>query len=187
MIIFIEGPDRVGKSTQIQLLKTYLTIQTENPTHMLHYSYFKKMASEDSYKNSKLLYEDMFKILNLINRKTESNVILDRSHIGEFVYSPLYRNYDASYVFEIETKFNWLMNNSKLIIFINDDINELWNRNDSNSLSNNNKELIREEMIAFRNAYDKTNIKNKLLLNVTGRTVESIHSEIRGFIDASKL
>ena len=34
-----------------------------------------------------------------------SNFIFDRSHIGEYVYAPIYRNYDGSYVFDLEKKY----------------------------------------------------------------------------------
>ena len=33
-------------------------------------------------------------------------MLFDRGHIGEYVYSPLYRNYSGEYVFDLEKEIN---------------------------------------------------------------------------------
>ena len=47
------------------------------------------------------MYEEMFKVL-----ESDVNIIFDRGHLGETVYSPGLRGYDGGYVFNIEKKYN---------------------------------------------------------------------------------
>ena len=50
------------------------------------------------------MYDDMFKLM--INSKDKDiNLIFNRSHLGETVYSPLYRGYSGDYIFDIEKKY----------------------------------------------------------------------------------
>ena len=50
------------------------------------------------------MYDDMFKMM-MNNKEDGVNMIFNRSHLGESVYSPLYRNYSGDYIFDIEKKY----------------------------------------------------------------------------------
>jgi len=195
--VIIEGIDRIGKGTQIQLLKTFLTKKNNKSTHIIHYSYFKNMDSEESKYYSEKLYNDMFWLL----ASTNFNIICDRSHIGEYVYSKMYREYDGNYVFDIEKKFinmngfgaslnegygyniwDYYKTELILLVFYTDDIDTILSRYDGESLSNNKKELIEQEQLKFHEAFKKSNIKRKGLINVTNKTPEEIFNEIRKYL-----
>jgi thymidylate kinase len=130
MIILFEGLDRTGKDTQIELLKTYYA-KLNNPYHILHYSAVKDLKN-GILLFSKIYYHDMFDMLNYMNG--EYNLILNRAHLGEHVYGKIYRNYDGSYVFDLEKKYQNLINTIFLFVFI-DKPENLVARDDGNSFS----------------------------------------------------
>lgn len=177
MHIIYEGIDNIGKSTQIELMKTFLTNSTNKSTHVLHYSYFKGLNNCDHYKYSVRLYDDM---LNAVDKINDINIIFDRSHIGEVVYSPMYRNYSGEYVYELENKYD--LSNLYLVTLITSDIESIINRDDNNSLSKNSIDLIRDEINNFVKATNKSNIKNKLILDVSNLSINNIFEKIKDFI-----
>ena len=167
MVIVCEGLDRVGKGTQIQRIKRHLE-EKGSLCHVLHYSNIK---GSDVEKRSKEYYRQMFDIMRYsFNR---FNLILDRAHLGEFVYSPLYRNYDGSYIFDLEK--NYLLhdtyNGTKLIVFI-DEAENLVHREDGFSFSKD-IEKKKEEIRRFDEAYDKSAL-NKLLININGHDENAV-------------
>ena len=118
--IIVEGVDRLGKSSLINGLQNKLGFH-----QVVHYQ---KPELLDIYnvsnnKNDALkmyqakCFNNMFHMLS-----SGGNFILDRAHLGEFVYSPRYREYDGSYVFELENKFkndlgSKFADNTLLILF----------------------------------------------------------------------
>ena len=177
--IIFEGLDRCGKDTQIALLRSYLQFDI---IHTLKYSNIKLVNHENVANYSKLLYKDMFLLLKNAMR-TNHNFILNRSHIGEYVYSRIYRGYDGSYIFDYEKKYlRYVENNIYLIVFI-DDVQNLLNRDDGLSLSNKNSDMISLERTMFIDAYNKTFIKNKILINIANQDINSIHEKIVNFLN----
>ena len=47
---------------------------------------------------------------------TDINLIFNRSHLGETVYSPLYRGYSGDYVFDIEKKICTISTKTRVIL-----------------------------------------------------------------------
>lgn len=176
MIFIFEGPDRVGKDTQIKLLKCQFPGLF---FHELHYTadIVKNIKDSDiSLQYSKKYYNKMFGLIT----NSDENFILNRSHIGEFVYGPMYRNYNGEYVFEFEKKYN--LQNRKdiyLIVLIDEPIN-LINREDGKSHSKN-LESKTIEIYKFKLAYDLSCIKHKILININNKTPEKIFNEICDF------
>lgn len=181
MIVIFEGPDNTGKDTQQKLLiKNY----RNNYFQVLKYSSlpFAKDDWEEHLDYSTRLYNRMFALL----ASSSTDFILNRSHLGESVYSPLYRNYTGDYVFKLEE--NWLNlideNEIFLIVFTNTG-EELINRDDGLSFYTNIDEAETENEYFIR-AFQKSKIKNKILIEVGTKSREEISKEIINFIEDAR-
>lgn len=175
MLIIFEGIDNVGKSTQIQLLRNYFAKQDKVfITH--HSSNYKGVSSEKHQELTKKEYSEIFKYCRF------TDIICDRLHGGEYVYGQIYRNYkNPEFVFELEKneKIN-LLNNVFLIILIDKPKNAV-KRDDglSFSIDLNKKQ---KEIDLFKEFYKKSNIKNKLLIDINNKSIKDVHKEIINFI-----
>jgi thymidylate kinase len=181
--ILCEGIDRVGKDTQIKELLPKLV---NNPTQVFHYSSIKGLSKQESKKYSKMLYTDMFKIMKQSFSGDKRNLIFNRAHLGEFVYGPLYRKYKGDYIFNIEKKFEkydfW--DSVYLITFI-DTPENLIAREDGDSFSIDPK-MKQKEIDLFKEATEKSLIKNKMIMNINGKSIEQVHNEICIFLGVSR-
>jgi len=176
MIIIFEGPDNVGKGTQINLLRTYFG-NINKITHIIKYS---NILTENIYEYSKIQYNEMFKIMKKLN--DNFYLIFDRSHIGENVYSPIYRNYNGEYIYDIEKKYIksnfW---NSIFLITLYDEPENLIKRDDGLSFSIK-LEKKQKEIDLFINSTKQSNINKKLLLNCNKMSINIIHNKIIEFL-----
>ena len=169
--------DRAGKNTQISLIikrQPHLTFQT------LHYSTL-PFKSADFYKSySAKMYDDMFKMM-LGLKDSEISLIFNRSHLGETVYSPLYRDYSGDYIFDIEKGYvNDLKDKLYLITLIGDP-NIIQRRDDG--LSHSSKlEDIQREVDLFTAAHRKSYIKNKILINIGSMMITEVNDIIMDFL-----
>jgi hypothetical protein len=126
------------------------------------------------------MYEDMFKMMVLC-KDQDINIIFNRSHLGESIYSPLYRGYSGDYVFDIEKGFvNTLRENLYLITLTNDP-HTIWSRDDGKSFYKN-EEGIKAEVDGFIRAHRLSKIKNKLLLNVGTMSADEVSKIIIEFL-----
>jgi hypothetical protein len=50
-------------------------------------------------------FKDMFDLITLNLANSTRNIILNRAHLGEYVYSPIYRGYEGNWVFDLEESF----------------------------------------------------------------------------------
>ena len=165
MIVICEGLDRVGKSTQIQRIKRYYE-EKNRLFHILHYSNIKGPNIEE---RSKIYYKEMFELIKYAHDKI--NLILDRAHIGEVVYSPLYRNYSGEYVFGLEKLYEPYLYNTRLLVFI-DRAENLITRDDGLSFTAQlNKKT--DEIERFTEAYNKSFLR-KALINIDGYDEEAV-------------
>lgn len=145
--------------------------------HQLHYSGFsspnksRELLLDLSYN----YYSEMFNILN----EHQYDFILNRSHLGDYVYGFLYRGYDASYVFDLEK--SRLIKKIKLVLLLDSPENVI-NRDDKQSFSTN-KDLKIKEIRLFKKAFELTNIKDKILIESNGRSIDDIHNEIIKFVE----
>lgn len=178
-IIIFDGPDNVGKTTQIKLLMQNLIC---NPTYINYFPHINGITQQESNNYNIILYNDMFTLMNKAFDKNR-NLIFDRSYISEFVYGKLYRNQNTEYIFHIEANgLHYLKNKLSifLIIFI-DNYKNLINREDGNSFSINEKDKINEIKL-FKKAYKKSNIKNKILINVDNKSKEEVNINVLNFL-----
>ena len=191
MVIILEGPDNVGKSTQIDMLRKAFH-DFEISTQVIHCSNFKFRTNiDDKYpietkakvleEMSKRYYTKIMHIMNVYNTKDdnyESVLILDRSHLGETVYSPIYRNYSGDYVYELE---NIVEHPKKVfVITLVDKAENLISREDGHSFSTNIDQK-NKEIDAFKIANSSTKF-NSLLIDIDGLSPDRVFEKISNFV-----
>ena len=191
MVIIFEGPDNVGKSTQIDMLRKAFH-DFEISTQVIHCSNFKFRTNiDDKYsietktkvlkEMSKRYYTKIMHIMNVYNTKDdnyESVLILDRSHLGETVYSPIYRNYSGDYVYELE---NIVEHPKKVfVITLVDKAENLISREDGHSFSTNIDQK-NKEIEYFKEANSRTKF-NSLLIDVDGLNPDRVFEKISNFV-----
>ena len=174
-MIIIEGPDNVGKDTQIKKIQKYFYEKYKEPLVKVHCSYF-------GINDPELALEEYIRIseLDLIY-----SIIANRLHIGELVYGPLYRNYsdkEIERVLEFEKIF---LKDSILFIFI-DNPKNLIKRDDGQSFSIN-LEKKQKEIALFKKAYELSNIKNKFLINIEDKNENDVFEIVKYFLERVKL
>jgi len=176
--IIIEGTDNTGKDTQQNLI-----IEKLNNLifHKVHYSSLPFKNDVDKHTSySKQMYTDMFRMMNECKYK-DINIIFNRSHLGESVYSPLYRGYSGDYVFDIEKEYvNKLRENLYLITLTNDP-QIIMSRDDGKSFYGNEEE-VKAEVDGFNRAHRLSKIKNKLLINIGTMSAEDVSKIIIDFL-----
>ena len=181
MIIFLEGSDNVGKGSQIANIRNHF--YPEKQFHILHYGGVKSAETpEVQLEYNKIYYNEMFRIISMLHQ-ANMNVILDRSHLGEYVYGPLYRNYDPSYIWDLESMFMgkpWW--NETYLIHFTLDIDEQLKRDDGFSHSVD-FEMRRKEQEAFKIAFARSRISHKLSLDITDLDKNQVFNFIRPFLE----
>ena len=172
-IILIEGQDRTGKDTLIK----YLTQQLFEYSPIVIHCIGPSKKCKEPLKQSKEFYKNLLLLISNNN----NNFILNRSHLGEIVYGPLYRNYDGYYVLDLEKKY--LLNTDKNVILISliDSSYKNIKREDGDSLSNNTED-INNEIKQFKNMYELSNIKNKLFIDINNKIIEDVRYEVINFL-----
>jgi hypothetical protein len=176
--IIVESVDRLGKDTLIKGIKDRLgyfhTIHYQKPELLEYYlkearfqfnkpdDYIDldiKRYAQRSYQQRSFV--DMFGLLSSGNR-----YLMNRAHLGEFVYSPRYREYDGSYVFDLEERFikdhgSKFHQTTLLVLLTSSDFAFI--TDDGLSFDWDAKE---EEQNDFIRAFEKSNIVNKLMIDV---------------------
>lgn len=178
--IIIEGQDRCGKDTQIGLIQKHFN---NDFFHVFHYSKVPFNTNMEHISVNTRMYKDMFQIM-IENLGKERNFIFNRSHLGESVYSKRYRKYDGSYVFDIEKNYTHILeHNLMMIVLVNTPL-FLLEREDGLSLSKSVDD-IHYERNAFIEAFNKSSIKFKKLIECDSKSIEIINQEIINFIQNS--
>ena len=175
--IIIEGPDNTGKDTQVkQIIKNF----PNEVFHMFHY--FNLPFKDDLEKHKKYsakMYDQMFKIMKEVPK--DVNYIFNRAHLGETVYSPLYRGYLGDYVFDIEKKYTEYLRQELYLITLVNDPHLIMKRDDGKSFYKS-EEGIKGEIDGFARAHRKSSIKNKLLIDIGKMGIEEVGNVIKDFI-----
>ena len=152
LAFMIDGIDRLGKSTLID------NILNELGYHLVvHYEKPKKL---DFYTHDPLFQYQLHCNRTMFFMINEGiRVIFDRTHLGECVYAPLYRNYDGDYVFNMEKMTN--LKRTKLILLTTSNFDILTDDGESFDWSNKEKE---QEL--FIQAFNKSLIPDKCIIDV---------------------
>ncbi len=166
MIYIFEGMDNCLKDTLIQLLRSHLPPQTQilkfsNPP--------KNIDSPEDWQ--KAHFKDMFDLIKLNVANCPRNLILNRAHLGEYVYSPIYRGYEGNWIFDLEESF---LNVSKehikilkLFVLYDSDNFQLNSREDGKSLSESDNQKMDLERERFIKAFEKSKIPCKRIFDVS--------------------
>ena len=170
--ILVEGLDRLGKSTLVEGIQNKLgffqAIHFGKPKKLKFYehgknSYHLAKGSGVEYDYQYASFDNMFKILN-----STARVIFDRAHLGECVYSPIYRNYSGDYVYDLERNHGMASNaTTKLILLVENMFISEHFIDDGLSFDITKRQ---QEQDLFEEAFDKSIIKNKQIIHVTDTT-----------------
>lgn len=160
----IEGIDFLGKSTLIKGLRNKLgyfeVIHYQKPELLDFYDSENK--SDRLFKYQRDSFNGMFNLL-----KSNANIIFDRGHLGESVYSPIYRNYDGTYVFSLELEHGiHLLDHVKLILLVEDFTVSRHFVDDGESFDITKREQEQQLFIA---AFERSRISNKKMICVTDK------------------
>lgn len=152
--------------------------------HTLHYSNVKQPSKEDVMKYSAKLYKEMFDLMFFVSARESAGVICDRSHLGEMVYGPIYREYTGEYVLDIEQTFKnihpiW---DNLVLVTMYDEPENLIARDDGLSFSTDLSKKT-TEINNFKAAHEKSLIKHKLLLNIKDHNAEQAIQAVLAFIN----
>ena len=180
-IIILEGPDNTGKDTQQKLIIKNLYKEQGLVFQTFHFSNCPFDTNKEHINYSTKMYDDMFKTICLYNQNNIS-AIFNRSHLGEAVYSPLYRKYDGNYIFNIENKYfeENQLNSVYLIVFVgNKDI--IFSRDDKLSFYKD-ANGVQKEKEYFEKAFEKSKIPNKLKIDITGLNIQEVNNKIMKFL-----
>lgn len=197
----IDGIDRLGKSSLIQKIQEelgyHLVIHYDKPKVLANHLWAADMIKrsqdsdtdyDESYKNlsvenlARRLYQEdaninMFKLL-----QTDMRIILDRTHLGEMVYAPLYRKYSGEYVYDMEKEliqakpFTY-QNDIRLILLTSSNTDMLVDDGLGFDPSKKN-----DEQNMFIEAFHKSNLTNKVIVDVHNgkggyKTYEEVFNE----------
>lgn len=172
--VVIEGVDRLGKDSLIQGIQDnlgyFLNVHYQKPSILQKYK--KERVNQSNLtvdQRWSLILRDyqeqsfinMFRLLS-----GDCRVILNRAHLGEYVYSPLYRKYDGSYVFDLEDMFidtgSKFREQSLLVLLTTSDFSFI--EDDGLSLDFSKKEAEQE---LFKKAFSRSKFTNKLMIDVS--------------------
>ena len=187
-LIIIEGTDNTGKDTLIsKILEKYPTAS------IIHCG--KPLTNKYSSNEQDELFRVYAK--NIVNKKYDNThvIIMNRSHIGEYVYGVLYRNRDIEDVENMLINVNNILYSRKdltikYVQLLSNSENLLKYNEDGKSLSNGNIEKINKEAKQFKEIFDNINIKDsdKRLIYVNDgdsfRSREDIFNEAWKFINS---
>jgi hypothetical protein len=171
MIYIFEGMDNCLKDTLIQLFRFHLSPKTQT----LKFSNPPKNINnpEDWQKTH---FKDMFDLISLSLANSSRNMILNRAHLGEYVYSPIYRGYEGNFIFDLEETFlnicNEHNNKIKLFVIYDSDNFQLKCREDGKSLSNNNYQKMDFERKRFIEAFKRSKFSHKKLFDISDYIID---------------
>lgn len=173
-VIAVEGLDFLGKSTLIQGIRNTLGYY-----QVMHFSKPEKLDiycnTADGKSPQQLYQEESFRN-SMILAKSGARIIFDRWHLGEYVYAPLYRSYDGSYVFTQEKIAGIHERRDIRLILLTEDFSASHHFvDDGESLGPVEKRL--EEQNRFIQAFERSSIKDKRIICVTNPDTGAFRSK----------
>jgi len=153
----LEGTDRLGKDTLVRNI-----LKKRGYHHVVHYSKPIECELYPGPDKLKSYQAESFAAGFRLMSRSEIPIIFNRFHLGEVVYSPLYRKYSGDYVYDMEIAYGaGQMSHVKLVLLTTSD----WSLiiDDGNSHDFSRRE---EEQEAFKSAFARSKIKNKIIMDV---------------------
>ena len=167
MKFIIEGLDRLGKSTLIEGIQNHLGYH-----EIIHYQKPKKLGfyGGSLYEYQRASFRTMFQLLD-----SHANIILDRAHLGEMVYAPIYRGYSGDYVLDLERVHRAdKMVNVRLILLTEDFSTSKHFVDDGLSFDVSKRE---QEQNLFKEAFNKSIFSDKKIICVTDKVTGEFRSK----------
>jgi len=180
LIIIVEGPDRVGKTTLVRALREYfIAKQPLKPVLVIGSAGINRSTPLQSFHSSYRYYDLMIALL--LNQSDNFHIILDRFHLGEYVYAWKYRQYSGDYIFNLERAWVEAMPKKAFrdvrLILLFDSVANLMIREDGKSMACSNFEK-EAELMDFHRAVDRS------LLTTCSLDLE--HLDVAGMIFAAR-
>lgn len=169
MIIGIDGLDRIGKSSLCSHLRDghgfgYMHFGRPEGTTDRERAFFQKGS-----------FDRMFKFVEALENQQDTNVVMDRTHLGELVYGPMYRGssgVDLSYIHDMEAMHG---KSFVLILLVHTKLEVLRSRDDG--LGFDISKLDREQEL-FVEAFASSKLQNKTILDVTDLSLEQVRDKL---------
>lgn len=191
-VFAIEGIDRLGKSTLIENIKQKLGYY-----QVIHFGKPERLkAYEGSIMPEPILHGPEadpqlcnFQAAGFRNSmklsQSGARIIFDRWHLGEVVYSPLYRGYSGDYVFDMETRYQVDQTNMVRLILLTEDFTCSRHFITDGDSFDDSKRLYEQQ--SFIDAFNKSNIKDKKMICVTDRVTGLFRPEQEILAEAIKV
>lgn len=164
-IFLFEGMDNCLKDTLIKKLREKLPADT----HVLKYSNPPHVSDPEKYQREH--FEDMFDLIASTLGTSSRTLILNRAHLGEYIYAPIYRGYEGDWIFSIEKEFlaaNQLHDSLCLLILLVDSNNEkLKTREDGKSFSKEDDSKLDDERRKFLDAFERSHFTRKIKFDLS--------------------
>lgn len=166
-VIAVEGLDRLGKTTLVDGLRQKLgyheVIHFSKPQRLEYYEETPRPSDVPVQMAPIWAYQYDSFVNSMVLASSGAKVIFDRWHIGEAVWSPMFRGFSGDYVFNIEKMH--LQVPARLILLIEDFAIARHFVDDGESLGTvQQREEIQKRFI---DAVDRSSIKDKRIICVT--------------------
>ncbi len=173
IILAFDGPDNVGKSTQIKKVRKYFK---NLPFVVLN---LEAPVGENNEERLNYGLENMEKYFELILSAREKNipVILDRCHFSEYAYSFLRGGHKIEKILKLEKKFEELKENLIIFTFI-DEAENIIKRDDGLSAFDPEKKEEVEKIINNFKEISRKSLFQNFLMNIRGEDEEKVFKEI---------
>ncbi len=173
-IIFIDGPDNVGKGTQISLLRKWLS---EIPFSILNLD---RPVGSDLEEKEIYGIQAVKNQLGSVYASWEKGIpcIVDRCHYTEYAYSILRNTHEIQKILELEKELLPAHPDILGIIFV-DDVKNIVARDDGNSIySTEDTENIQNIINRFSDIADASSFDCKVI-SITGKSIEEVQVEVK--------
>lgn len=177
----VDGMDRCGKTTLINNLTKLLNphipvITTYYPK--LHWPEDKDNIEQTIKTYNTTLYDTSYASFSYMNNIL-MQVIMDRSHISEYVYGQLYRNYDSKYAMKAEQTMDFanFACRTTLIVLVDNPEGIIY-RDDGKSNSIHYNDLLKEKKL-FLEAFKLSTIKKKIFINIFDKTIDDVYNLVK--------
>lgn len=159
-LIIIEGLDNVGKDTLINSL-----IEKYPNSKMVHWGFPQGNTNEEKTAYQEMSFGYYMREFRFLKSQNKLDLLIwNRSHIGECVYGPLYRESDPQWIYELEKEF--LVDTKDVyLVYLHGDIDFLLKNDDGESFTTDINKKLHERNL-FNEAINKSQIINKLNIKV---------------------
>ena len=183
-LIIVEGTDNIGKDTLINRLiedfETVTLIHCGSPKGKCFTSYEQDLKF---IKYAKNIRDGLYDNTDVI--------IMNRSHIGEYVYGQLYRKRNPENIKRMLDEVEYKLYSKKDLVvkyiqLMSSSIKLRLNNDDNKSLSKMNSEIMNKENNLFMEVFNYINFDKKLIYvnnNDEFRQKEEIYNEVIDFIN----